>query len=47
MLQSLIGSRPKSPEPIPPLTVDDLEHRLRDMLAPIVARLLDEVRRRF
>jgi V8-like Glu-specific endopeptidase len=34
------------PRPIPPLTVDDLEHRLKDMLAPIVARLLDEVRPR-
>ena len=34
------------PRPIPPLTVDDLEHRLKDMLAPIVARLLEEVRPR-
>ena len=36
-----------TPRPISPLTVDDLESRLRDMLAPIVARLLDEVRPKF
>jgi hypothetical protein len=45
-------SRPSSPvasttpRPIPPLTVNDLENRLRDMLAPIVARLLEELRPR-
>jgi V8-like Glu-specific endopeptidase len=33
-----------NPRPIPPLTVDDLEDRLRDMLAPIVSRLLDEMK---
>jgi V8-like Glu-specific endopeptidase len=37
---------PTTPRPTPPLTVDDLENRLRDMLAPIVARLLEEVRQK-